>query len=432
MRISLSDAFDTHWIYVHRYMESSVNVVLRVRIDKRLPVEDIDIAVDALVSRHPYLMSRVCEEKTINDVSQFYLETIDEGSLSRNFNEVEGGEIEVVLNNVSQWRTHCFDLENGELAHVEVWRDKESTLIELTCAHLLTDVTGIMLLMSDLLGALDSDEALDELRTSSCQRLPFDEVRYDWKKEHEQSVALPLPEKLSPNAEKWPEVHFEYLRKEFSIEKFSKIKSFLSKNHIKAKVADFFYFILSLMYLREYGGSIQTNAILSFRHLLENDIDINSVNTLAVFSHVDIPDEKLSDPALWMKHFFEVRIGVIKQESIIEFMNFLRCLNLAMPGRDVIKGRQVLNTLLPVCSNDKVFVFNNYGVIDTFFDGLNRFGVTDVDVQDGVLAQEVRMFSFKQKIHFNMMFSPDALPFTTEEFWMQFNLYIDDVLGSLQ
>ena len=40
-----------------------------------------------------------------------------------------------------------------------------------------------------------------------------------------------------------------------------------------------------------------------------------------------------------------------------------------MSADDVNKGREILNTELPVNSQDAVFVFNNYGIIDPYFEG---------------------------------------------------------------
>lgn len=427
MKIPLSNAFDTHWAYVHRYMGSSVNIIFRAHLNKRLCIDDIENTIDVLVVKHPYLIAMVCEEMR-DENPAFYFNTIDNRPLSSCFNEVESGNITDILNSPSQRRNYRFDLQAGELAHIEIWRDSYNTLIELSCAHILTDVTGMLLLMSDFLTILDSQKAIDKPKENRCQRLPFDEVRYGWENTYKAPAPLPIPEALSSNTEEWPDVNVEYLRQGFPYEKFSKIKEYLSERHIKAKVADFFYYILSFMYSKEYGGSIQTNAIMSFRDLMNDKVDIDNINTFVVFTQVDMTDRALSDPASWMEYFYSVRKNAIKPENIVEFMNFFRCLNLSMPGNDLINGRRILNTLLPVNSQNAVFVFNNYGVIDHFFEGLSQFDLIDIDVQDGVLAQEVRMFSFKNKIHFNMMFSPETVPFTVEEFWRVFNVYIDEVL----
>jgi len=89
-----------------------------------------------------------------------------------------------------------------------------------------------------------------------------------------------------------------------------------------------------------------------------------------------------------------------------------------MSADDVNKGREILNTELPVNSQDAVFVFNNYGIIDPYFEGLKRFNLIGIDVQDGVLAREVRMYS------------PETVPFTVDAFWRGFNEYIDEILIS--
>ncbi len=429
MKIPLSNAFDTHWVYVHRYMGSSVNIIVRAHVDSRFHAHEIDNAIADLVAKHPYLVAKVCEEER-NSHAEFYLETIDNQALSAHYNEVKCGDIASILAGCSERRNYRFNIEMGELAHMEVWQDDSTTLIELSCAHLLTDVTGMLLLMSDFLKCLDTRKSSISLKADQCRRLPFDEVRYKWVEACKEPAPIPLPKVLSPNAEEWPDVHFEYCRQKFSSKKFSSIKSYLNGRGISAKVADFFYYILTLIYAREYGGGIQTNVILSFRHLLRDEIDVNNINTLAVFAHVDMSDQDLDDPASWMEYFYSVRDKAIDPENIIEFMYFFRCLNLTMPGDNVTKGRQILNTLLPVNSNDAVFAFNNYGIIDPFFEELSSFNLMDIDVQDGVLAQEVRMFSFRDKIHFNMMFSPQTLPFSVEEFWIKLNHYIDEALGS--
>lgn len=427
MKIPLSNAFDTHWAYVQRYMGSSVNVILRTKLDKRFSISELDNAIDILVLMHPYLVSKVCEE-TVGTDSQFFLETIDGQMISSHFNDVNDSEIDAVLNKCSRYRDHCFNFGSGELAHIEIWRDAHHTLIELSCAHLLTDVTGALILMSDFLRSLDNQVERRDLCVSQKQRLPFDEKRYGWKNTPNKIHPLPLPEVLSQNAEKWPSLTFNYLRREFSTDKFLAIKNYLSDRNIKAKVPDFFYYILSLMYASEYDGSIQTNVILSFRNLLESYEEINSINTLAVFAHVDMSAENLADQKSWIEYFYAARKKIVSVEEVIGFMNFFRCLNISMPGNDVIKGRQLLNTLLPVNSQDAVFVFNNYGVIDQYFSSFKRFKVVDIDVQDGVLAQEVRMFSFDGKVYFNMMFSPETVPFSVSEFWEKFNFHIDKIL----
>ncbi|MGH1441173.1 MAG: hypothetical protein ACRBBR_13730 [Cellvibrionaceae bacterium] len=425
MITQLSDTFDTHWAYIDRYMHSSVNIIAKVHLKSYISNQEIDKAVASLSEEHPYITSKLCSKKE-KGCEKFYLKRTEEKKIKTSLKTCSNEEIRKKMDLISEYRYKRLNLEQGELLYIDISRSDDETLLEIVFAHLLTDATGAITLTSEILSKLKTKKT-DKIKKIKTRK-PYDEIRYGWKDRKDETKPIPLPEKLCEKSDPWPQPAFTYKRKEFEKSIFDNIKRWLKKEKIEASVSDFFYYTLKKIYTKKYNQELSTNVVMSYRNKIDDLDDRKGINTLAVFECINI-EKNIETPKLWLEEFSSKRKRTINIENIIEFNNKLRMLNKTMPEHDVEKGRKILNTLLPVNSNESIFAFNNYGVIDPLFEKNSDLDIIDIDIQGSVLAQEIRFFSYKEKIHFNMMFSKDNVPFSTESFWNDFLTEIEKTIN---
>jgi len=208
------------------------------------------------------------------------------------------------------------------------------------------------------------------------------------------------------------------------MEKFTAIGEWLRGQNIEAKPIDVFYFAAARILNRRFRRDISFWIIFSYRHLLLNPSEHSSVNNEAVFCPADATDTDLNDLSEWIKSFHHKRKEALSKENILGMINFFRGLNKAMQGTPLEKGRMLLNSYIRMPD----FAFNNYGILDKYFKDRETFSIKDVDIQDAVPAQEVRMFGLRNEIKFSPAIFSDS-GFTPFEFWQEFNLEIDKLMN---
>lgn len=423
MIIPLDNAFDEHWIYVHRHQKTGFNIIVRAQLDSNFTENQVIQAVAALCRKHPYLLGKVVEDPSEREGYRFYLEISNEKALSQKIEEVSSVEIETLMKQLSKRREYFFDIEKGELAHLQLWQNKEQCLLEFSCVHLLGDVTAVLLIVKDLLHYLDQSRNGVPSIEKPVQRLMFDEKRYGWEVEQQPILPLPLPENAPDNPDKWPPPEFLYGKYSFPLSQFNVIRQWLKDHQIEATVNDLFYYIASNLYSEVDEDDLNFSVVLSFRHLLKGGIEQNNVNTSVIFSLINMNDIDAGNVRAWLNQLNATRKAALSQHGIMGLIHFLRCLNAALYEADEKTGRALINTYLPI----DLFAFNNFGKLDHIFDHTKNFNVTEIDIQDGVPCQEVRMFSFKGRLHMNPMLSPKG-PYTPEKFWQKFTSELKAIL----
>jgi len=421
MNFPLDNAFDEHWIFVQRYQETSFNIAVRAMIDYKFTKKQILDALSGLAQIHPYLCGKVVENA--NTTHRFHLKHEDGNTISHLLITTNAVELNKIFQEKSAQREHLFGIENGELIHLHVWQDESRSLVELSGPHLLGDVTAFLLLFKDLLSHLDSSIIGTELKPIQKQRLPFDEKRYGWDVETQQVTPLPLPEGAPIAPDKWPSPNFQYGKYNIDKNQFNKIKYWLKSKECEASVSDLFYYIAIKLY-RE-AGDHETNfsTILSFRPLLVGENEQCNINTSAIFSIIDSKTIEEDNIFSWMEKLNKTRLENLTPSGIMGLMNFLRCLNKSLYQDGNSRGRALLNAYLPI----NLFAINNFGVVDKYFQA-QSFNVTEIDIQDGVPCEEVRIFTYKNNLHMHPMLSENGV-FNPDSFWKKFNHELDIILS---
>lgn len=404
MKIPLDYSFDTHFIYVDQCHKTTLNIVVRAIANRVFSSSQIQTAINQLIKRHPYLASTVKENAPQKAMESFYLETLNSDIISTNMRSVGGDELSRIMQNPSPMREHRFDLLNGEVAHIEWIQDSNSTFIELSCPHLIGDVTAIVLLFSDLIKYLDQAVSGHLADIQPQSRVIYDEARYGWASTNQPVTDLPFPEGHTFNDSLWPEPPSSYKRGQLSIEKISNIKEWLNRNNIEGKITDVFYYVLEYLYTKKYNQNLNFSAIFSFRHLFNKAEDITNINSSAIFAMLDVSKTLLDSPKEWIENCRKIRNQAIQKEGIMEMMHFLRCLNHSMLTRDTRNKRALINAYIPINS---FFAINNFGLIDQHIKPPKNFKIMDIDIQDGVPTPEVRIFGYGDTLHINPMLDPE-------------------------
>ena len=423
MIIPLDNVFDEHWIYVNRHQQTGFNIVVRALLDCSFNESQVSHALTALSQKHPYLLGKVVENPGVRKGSRFHLETSSGNSLSHHIEQASNDQIEVLLKQPSERREYLFDIENGELVHLQFWQNEKQCLLEFSCVHLIGDVTAVLLLCKDLLHYLDQSIVAEPSVNETAQRLPFDEKRYGWQIEQQPITPLPLPEGAPSNPDKWPPPKFLYGKYSMPISQFNNIRAWLKNQDSDAAVSDVFYYIATKLYSEANVDDINFSVVLSFRHLLEDEQEQNNINTSVIFSLIDMQDISSVDVNDWLNKLNTTRKDALSHQGIMGLINFLRCLNASLYEADEQIGRALINAYLPI----NLFSFNNFGKVDHYFDHTNNFNVKEIDIQDGVPCQEVRVFSFKEVLHMHPMLSPTG-PFTPETFWQKYTSELEKLV----
>jgi len=426
MQIPLDFSFDTHFVYVDQCYENTLNIVVRAKVNAAFQETHITEAATALVQKHPYIAAKVVACDTEEETNSYHLAHLPGSMLGHNIRKTSIEKILATMQQTSPMREYRFDIYNGELAHIEVLHDDNSSIIELSCAHLVGDVTAIIMLFSDLLAFLD--QAISgHINTPSAQtRLTFNEKRYAWKITQKNIDTLPFPDNTSINNNKWPKLSFDYKRGQIPITTLTKTKEWLQHKNINGKVTDVFYYLIERLYHKKYGTDLNFLAVFSFRHLLENEIDKTNINTSAIFSALEVPKDLLDSPKDWIEKSCWLRNHSITTDGVMGMIHFLRCLNYSMRDKSTNDRRALINSYIPM---DKCYAINNFGSVDKLIINTSNFQIIDIDIQDGVPAQEIRIFGHNDALLVNPMLDPEG-PISADALLTDLSSSLTDLIQS--
>lgn len=425
-QIVLDNAFDSHFIYVEESQDNTLNIIIRIVLDCSLNDACIHEAYRNLLQKHPYLTGIVVDNRATDQKEfPFCLKIEENFDFTAQILEVDDSEIDIVVNSISDMRFYRFQTRQESLNKLKVWKSRSRTLVELCCPHLVTDLQGGALLMADLCNFFDASLSHREVPIFPSKRLIFDEVRYGWKAESSQINPLKIVEFTPESAQQWIKPESSYQRNYLEVEKFYQIKKWLSEKKIKAKVVDLFYYAIAKTYKNLCNLDISLLVTFGFRQLLDSEEERNNINTSAVFFPIDMSEVDINQPKDWIEAFYIKRNARMTPDGVLEVINFFRSLNQSMEASNPIYNRQVINQIKKMGAT---FLINNIGSLDRIFCQYQNFNIVDIDIQDGVPGEELRMFGYKDKIYFNPMFKNSA-PLQSKEFYPLIINEINELTG---
>jgi hypothetical protein len=416
----LDAGIDTHFVYLSRSHATTVNIVVRAQLNR--PVEDgvANAALEALTALHPYLVGVVTQ---LSD-TQFALMHSRDRLPTLAIQEASDATLLAIMQRASERKQYLFALERGELAHLQIWRSSNGCVVELSFAHLLGDVTAGLMLFRDLLTFLDQAIAGSVVPPRPRQRLLYNERRLGWNVELRPVVPLSPPPDRPLDYRKWQYRNTAYQRFAMPMGKFAAVRQWLQEHEVVGSVTDVFYYILARLYHPPVLENSKFLAIQSFRHLCSQAVDVENINTSAIFCPL-AHGEDLAHKERWIAAVHAARRRAVTEQGVTDVMHFFRCLNRSMQELSVDSMRALISAFVDM----DVLAINNYGIVDRFMTGYQHFAVLDVDIQDGAPAQEIRLFSYQGIVHMNPMLDPSG-PLAPQELWAGLNYELDHLLGS--
>jgi len=424
VKIPLDKSGDTHLVLFEQYMGNTANIIVRVLLDCLFTESQHIDSLDALVKKHPYLYAKVCRGAEKNGTPNYYLEPILNGHLSYQITNANKNEIQTIFTSLSDRRYYHFDYPSGELAHVQIWQDDHQSLIELSCGHLVGEVESLLILLSDYLDFLNTSITSKPISNKRCSRLGFDIRRFGWNVKRKIIEPLKKPDASQLNSEPWPTPEFDFQRFSMPASRFKQISNWLTNNHITAKPFDVFYYIAACIFWRTLNREFNFWIIFSYRQLIKNPEKRNNIKSEAAFYPITINADNLNNANVWIENFQQIRKKALSMDNIIAKDDSIQALNKTIIDKPQLEGRQLLNAYIHMPE----FAFNNYGKIDQFFGERTNFSVKDVDIQDGIPAQEVRMFGLGDEIKITPMFYKNT-SLSPLAFWEMFNRELDKLMG---
>ena len=415
MNIPLDNFFDTHFIHVDRGNETTLNIVIRARIDRPIDADILSEALTFLQNKHCYLSAKVVKKIPNDGAAPFELRPVEVNHLDYDVLQVPSGHLDTVMNCLSEFRYHRFNLYSGQLIHIQVWHDNANSIIEFSCAHLLGDITSAMLIMNDILNFISISVEKKTPNIDARERLEFSIDKLANPQTNSEPQNLSLQDVVGSKLEMWPQPEYSYQRHSISLELFKRINTILRNREINATPIDLFYYFAADIYSK-YGIELDLTAIFSFRKHLKEDTYKDSINTFAIFSPLAFPYHDIKDIKYCLEKINNQRRMAIELNGVTSVLNFINRLNELVGHKDIINTRNIINSFIQIKST---FCYNNLGIIDDYFKDRPTFKVIDIDIQDGVPAEEVRMFSYRNTVNINPMLRADG-PISATQFWEEF------------
>ena len=422
MNIPLDDFFDTHFVHVDRCNETTLNIIIRARINRTIESYNVAEALKLLNEKHNYLSAKVVE-KTSSDKSIHYkLHPVEQNSFYYDVLEVNPGSLDAIMNSLSEYRYHRFKLNEGPLVHLQVWHDNSNSIIEFSCAHLLGDITAALIITNDILDLINAsiDKRIPTL--TACERIVFSIDKLKGREAKHEPLILSSDDLPDSNYEKWPQPDYTYERHSISLERFKHVDGVLENKGIKAKTIDLFYYFAFYIYYNNFGTELDLSVIFSFRKHLKYDKHKNCINTFAIFAPLIFPSSNIENIKVCLEEIYRQRKSAIKIAGVNNALNFIHSLNNLVAGKDIKASRNIINSLIQMGS---VFCFNNLGSVDYYFRDRSNFNVIDIDIQDGVPTDETRMFGFRNNVHINPMLQSNG-SISAARFWEEFLNRLED------
>lgn len=417
MDTKLDHYFDSHWAHIYKLQETTVNIILKVRINKTISKDLLLKSIRKIEKRIPYLTGQLEN----NSDNNFYLRKNENTRIKTLTKRISELEINTTMETLSPNLRKKLNLEAGELLNIYLYSSERESIIELVCSHLIGDATATLILLKEILSEIDGKE----IENREAKRLKFEETSNEFTIKKEDLYTIPLPE--NPSKEKtWPRPDIEYKRFFMDKDKFHNIKSKLIKNKINGTNNDFFYYIAALLFSEKPEAKPIFSTVQSFRDKLKNQAKTN-LNTSVAFKPIETDESLANNPKKWIEDFHKKRKSALEKKEILELAIFLRSLNISLEKSSREQGKELLFNLIPI----NAFAFNNIGKLDDYIDNYENFKVSDINYQDGTPGEFFRIYGFRERIYFSPLFYKNSI-FKCDEFWGKFNDKMDEVLSKMK
>lgn len=425
MKREIFDPSEIHLLLVSKFQKSSVNILVRAEIDICPTLAQIKAATAGLVRQHAYLNARYYSEEKSHQVRYFY-EEVECKKYSVDVVEPVDS-LQQVMASLSPMRRYVFSLHKGELIKVVVYQKAGASVVELTMAHIVGEGPSAFILMGDLLGHLDQQLGTDKNTVNKESKYFFKESDFGWPDFSSPDAAIrenPLPPLTdapdNTGSDPWvlPDAVLQRYKLPSTI--FVSLSQWLKENRINAKVSDVFYYIAYKLLKKMLNRSPEFWLIMSYRNQLQAHFSPKTIYNFAFFSPV--MSELFDGRSIhsWLKDFFHYREQLISPENVALSRRFFYQLNKAMENEDLATGKRFMDSVVKVPD----FSFNNFGKLDQYIGEQKHFTVSDIDLQDGTPAQEIRYFSYRDSLFFNPTFFKEG-EIDLEEFWTLFTVELD-------
>lgn len=411
MNTILDNVYDQYWINLYHYKNTTQNISVKVWLDSYLEEDLLRHALEKLLLIHPYLSSQLGSVDLGNDVEKLFVLYDLPNMISVNFNKVESEMLKGVMEETSKNRNICFNLSEGELIRITTWSDGKTTILELSVAHLIGDISAVLSILSDLLKSIDNK--LQDIVTieSVIQRRGFSSSRYAWGKGEKTRGQLKKLDTRRNSIEEVPLTGFK--RYTLPIETIEKAGVWLKENNIDAKPTDLFQYTCATSF------DIYTFiVVLSYRSLLKNSNGAYDINTSTVCALMNLEEHKTNKIAEVLEKIYSRRKEMMTNDGVLAWVNHLRTINLSLNCLSINEGSRLLNGL--AITDKNVFSLNNFGSIDSYFDNYKKLNIIDLSIQDSAPVQGLRMFGFRDKLHmYPVLRSDNAM--TPDEYWIKYS-----------
>lgn len=399
MKIEITNPSEIHLIFLAKYQKSSANIVARVEIDYCATQTELEVAANKLVEKHVYLNARYYVDEESSQY-KYYYEEISEKQYDVEIHNKTNPELSQLMTSLSPMRTYLFSLEQGELFKIVVYQGIDRCIVELTIAHIVGEAPSALILMGDYLHYLDQGLSKEIDKTVKEKKYFFYAEDFGWSNSELQRINVSDPGEGASSFDPWSMPAAQLARHELPADTFLQLRNWLNSNNISAKVSDLFYFVVSELLKEFLNKSPEFWLIMSYRNLAQRQRLARAIYNFAFFAPVASDQFDNSNIKAWLEGFYQYRSHLITQEGVSMSRSFRYNLNRAMEGTSLQVGKRIMNSVTKFPD----FAFNNYGKIDQYIGSHNNINVTDIEIQDGTPVQEIRYFSFKNKLYMNSTF----------------------------
>jgi len=418
MKFEISDPAERHLILVERYQNSSVNIVVKTKINHVIYERDMCLAVKHLLRKHPYLNARYFIDNSSGEYRYFYQEMKDPQYRIECFPIMDKKCLDI-MDSLSDLRSYCFNYAAGELFRVKVYQSENFSIVELVASHIIGEVPSIIILMGDILKNIDSLVGGVPVCSDRKEKYIFNEADFSWQDFNYTNLGLETAKIEKATNNPWVLSESKLRREKFPVDLYQKIKSWVLKSAADVIVSDIFYYAANQVLKELLGKDPDMWLILSYRgNSIDNKMH-DGIYNFAYFSPISCESFAQDDDRKWLRSFAANRNSAISADGVYQVRNFIYSLNIAMQGEGIERGIDIMNAYI----NLPEFAFNNFGKIDRYIGELKNIDILDIEIQDGTPTQEMRYFSYKEEIYMNLtLFRNSGL--NIDKFW---RLFIDRI-----
>ncbi len=413
MKMKLFDPVDIAVMNINKYQNSTANIVVKAKIDKSFQPDEIDRSASALVNKHPYLRAKFYEINSDNITSYFYEEIGGHHNLVT-IHEVTDSFLNRIMDSLSSLRNYVFDNNAGELFKIHIYNGNTSCVVEFSISHIVGEVASILIIFGDFLRALSGEKILGRNR-----RYIFNQD--DFSKECQGDNIWPLKSvsfgenRKNENINPW-KINDAYFRRNcFPLEFYKSIQKSLKEQNISAKPADVLYLAAYKSFKNILGKDPYLWLILNYRKTAINSNIDTAIYNFAIGCPVDYSKINFESKGKWLESLNLFRKRLLSFDCINKYREHCIELDSLVAGIDIENGFLKMNSSTPYVD----IAINNFGNIEKYLGNFRGIRIIDIDIQDGSHMQEIRCFTYQDKIHLNpMIFSNRCIDI--DEFWTLF------------